>query len=325
MIREQDLHLALLRASLGTLAQHDPNLSRLRFQLPEGPVRPLLPSLPEHGSSTSETPLNNGFDDILLGTTMKMTYNISWPLDLFLDQADLTIYAELFAFLSSLRHVQTRIHTCWTSLSNAQRIRRRWTGLDEGGTADSEARKGLLRCGWGVVKLMGWFLDVLLEYLMIDVVESEYRKFKALLRTRDTVPGSSSIRTLRSLQSADLPSSSTLGSFKPSLSKEDIGTSDSTRQLDFTTLRSLHTTYLQRLISGSLLTNPLVTVTIRKIIEVCERFMALVERWGGDVLPALLFEGSIASGSDNSVGELVRERSELVQEIDKVRRVSVNK
>ncbi len=45
MIREQDLNLALLRASLGTTAQHDPSLSHLRFSMPAGPLRPLLPSL----------------------------------------------------------------------------------------------------------------------------------------------------------------------------------------------------------------------------------------------------------------------------------------
>ena len=45
MIREQDLRLALLRASLGTTAQHDPSLTRLSFQLPTGPLRPLLPSI----------------------------------------------------------------------------------------------------------------------------------------------------------------------------------------------------------------------------------------------------------------------------------------
>jgi len=50
------------------------------------------------------------------------------------------------------------------------------------------------------------------------------------------------------------------------------------------------------------------------ILEVCERFVAHVERWGGDVLPALLFEGSLAGG--DRVGELVRERRLIVAEIN---------
>ncbi|KAH8120084.1 Spc98 family-domain-containing protein [Phellopilus nigrolimitatus] len=313
IIREQDLHLALLRASLGTTAQYDPNLSRLRFQLPTGPVRPLLPSYAEHSVPTLSSSRNvteqTRFDDILLGTPLKMTYGISWPLDLFLHTSDLTTYADLFSFLSSLRHVHTRIHTCWTSLSNAQRARRRWTGLDEGGTADLEARKELLRCGWGVVRLMGWFMDVLLGYMMIDVVETEFQRLKALLKSKET--------TARSRSSSMLHPSSSVASqnITASASKDSIG-STSSQNLDFTTLRILHTTYLEHLLSASLLTQPALTATIRSIFEVCEQFMGLVERWGGDVLPALLIEGSIAGGGSDSVGRLVKERQEIVKDID---------
>jgi len=44
--------------------------------------------------------------------------------------------------------------------------------------------------------------------------------------------------------------------------------------------------------------------------------VAQVERWGGDVLPALLFEGSLAAG-DNKVGVMVQERLQVVSEINK--------
>ena len=188
MIREQDLNLALLRASLGTTAQHDPSLSHLRFHLPSGPIRPLLPSLatvnPKNTSlfGTSNPTDSMQFDDLLLGTHLNLTYSVSWPLDLFLHPSDLQIYAALFSYLSSLRKTHTRIHTCWTSLSNAQRARRRWTGLGEGGTVeDLEVWRGLLRCGWGVVRDMGWFLDTLLGYVMTHVVDVEFRRLKDLL------------------------------------------------------------------------------------------------------------------------------------------------
>ena len=104
MIREQDLHLALLRSSLGTTAQHDPSLSHLRFQLPSGPLRPLLPSLAHTGPmrdlSTSLAAAGHeptAFDDLLLGTPLVLNYSVSWPLDLFLHTSDLHIYATLFA------------------------------------------------------------------------------------------------------------------------------------------------------------------------------------------------------------------------------------
>ena len=294
LIREQDLNLALLRASLGTTAQHDPSLLHLKFQMPSGPIRPLLPSLGDKvlsSSTTSNAGEMTSFDDLLLGTTLVLTYNVAWPLDLFLHPSDLQIYSAMFNYLSSLRKTHTRIHTCWTSLSNAQRARRRWTGLGEGGTTeDLEARKQLLRCGWGVVRDMGWFLDCLLGYVMVDVVDVEFRRFRELLNK----PGRAQ-----------------------SGGGADAGTNADRTYLDFTTLRNLHSTYLERLVTGCLLSHPTLTAILRPIFEVCERFVAQVERWGGDVLPALLFEGSLAGG-DDKVGVMVQERLDVVSEINKV-------
>ncbi|KAI0697591.1 gamma-tubulin complex component protein [Cytidiella melzeri] len=188
MIREQDMHLALLRASLGTTAQHDPSLSHLRFKLPSGPLRPLLPSLAatqphrDAASLSAAATEITAFDDLLLGTPLVLNYTVAWPLDLFLHASDLQVYAALFSYLSALRKSHTRIHTCWASISNAQRARRRWTGLGEGGTVeDLEVRSELLRCGWGVVRAMTWFLGTVLEYVMTDVIDVEFRRLKNLL------------------------------------------------------------------------------------------------------------------------------------------------
>ncbi|EIW87008.1 gamma-tubulin ring complex protein [Coniophora puteana RWD-64-598 SS2] len=306
LIREQDLNLAVLRASLGTTAQHDSALLLLHFQLPSGPLRPLLPSLSSDPQALSSSTTNNQaemvtFDDLVLGTPLILSYAISWPLDLFLYAVDLQIYSALFNYLSSLRRTHIRIHGCWTSLSNAQRARRRWTGLGEGGTAeDLNRRKELLRCGWSVVRDMGWFLDTLLGYVMIDVVDVEHRRLKDLLRK--PYAGSESIRN-RQRSGSSHPYSDEKATTSPSY-------------LDFTTLRNIHTTYLERLVTGCLLSNPALTAIIRPIFQVCDRFVAQVERWGGDILPALLFEGSLGSGDD--VGTMVRERFETVTEINKV-------
>lgn len=307
MIKEQDLNLALLRASLGTTAQHDPSLLHLKFQMPSGPIRPLLPSLSDKAlisSTTSNVGEPTFFDDLVLGTTLVLTYNVAWPLDLFLHPSDLEIYSALFNYLSSLRKTHTRIHTCWTSLSNAQRARRRWTGLGEGGTTeDLEVRKQLLRCGWGVVRDMGWFLDSLFGYIMVDVIDVEFRQFRELLSGHQRARSESVGRTG--------------GGVPHGGGSVDAGTNTDRTYLDFTTLRNLHTTYLERLATGCLLSHATLAAILRPILEVCERFVAQVERWGGDVLPALLFEGSLAAG-DNKVGVMVQERLQVVSEINKV-------
>lgn len=300
MIREQDLNLALLRASLGTTAQHDPSLSRIRFLLPSGPLRPLLPSLttsPPAASTTGSPEADPSlFNSHLLGTPLTLSYTIAWPLDLFLEQADLDAYASLFALLSSLRKTHTRVHSCWISLSNAQRARRRWTGLGEGGTKeDLEVRARLLRCGWGIIRDMGWFLDMLLGYVMMDVVDVEFQKLRELLSNERKLDGSVGNVVGKSATNGENQS-----------------------YLDFTTLRAIHTSYLDRLLTGCLLTNGSLTAVLKPILEMCERFVAQVERWGGDVLPALLFEGSLNEG-EGEVGIMVKERWHVVAEFDQVR------
>ena len=319
MIRDQDLNLALLRASLGTTAQYDPSLSHLRFELPSGPLRPLLPSLSDPrnlalsvgGDNVTETT----FNDIVLGTALNMLYSVEWPLDMFLQPTDLQIYGTLFAFLSSLRKTHTRMHTCWATLSNAQRARRRWTGLGEGGTTeDLAARQALLRCGWGLVREMNWFLDNLLSYVMTDVIDSEFSRLKKQL----SPDGESKMQNPESTggQSADPSSPKGFGPAEHAEAGAEPATAPGT-SLDFTTLQNIHSTYLERLLIGCLLTNPVLAATLRPIFELCEQLVAQVERWGGDVLPALLFEGSMSGGTDG-VGKMVRERWSVVSEINEV-------
>jgi hypothetical protein len=302
---------------MGTTAQYDPSLSHLRFEMPSGPLRPLLPSLSDPrnlalsvgGDNVAETT----FNDIVLGTALNMLYSVEWPLDMFLQPTDLQIYGTLFSFLSSLRRTHTRMHACWATLSNSQRARRRWTGLGEGGTTeDLAARHALLRCGWGLVREMNWFLDNLLSYVMTDVIDSEFRRLKKQL----SPDGESKAQNPETTggQSAE-PSNPKAAEhaeagIEPAMAP---GTS-----LDFTTLQSIHNTYLERLLTGCLLTNPVLAATLRPIFELCEQLVAQVERWGGDVLPALLFEGSMSGGADE-VGKMVRERWSVVSEINEVR------
>ncbi|KAF8665413.1 hypothetical protein AX16_000432 [Volvariella volvacea WC 439] len=323
MIREQDLNHALLRASLGTSAQHDPSISHLRFTLPMGPLRPLLPSLTTDTPHIPTAQPPSGlldpslFHSHLLGTPLNLTYLVSWPLDLFLHASDLVVYGNLFCYLSALRKTHTRVHNCWTSLSNAQRARRRWTGLGEGGTAeDLEARQRLLRCGWGIVRDMTWFLDTILGYLMTDVVDVEYRRLRELLG-KGTGPGAK----LESTSKDGFFSTHSLPTVPSQLKPSGSGASNmASSHLDFTTLRAIHATYLDRILTGCLLTNPGLTSVIRPILDLCERFVGQVERWGGDILPALLFEGSIREGGGEEIGSMVRQRWAVVAEINQTLR-----
>ncbi|KAG8930373.1 hypothetical protein FRC02_004290 [Tulasnella sp. 418] len=331
VIREQDLSLALLRSSLGTNAQHDASLSKLKFTLPSGPIRTLLPGLGMSLNRSVHQPSISPFADLLLGTPLVLTYQLSWPLDLFLVPSDLQAYSHLFSYFSAIRRAQHLTLECWTSLSNAQRSRRRWTGQDEGGTADVEARKRLLRCGWGVLRQLLWFLDTLWSYLVTDVVSAQYEKFKEDIWPSTNLepkitPSGASVTSRKDSQSGTVrptTPSEAGGTARPlsSMSHHTTTYGHSNQRnkpktpLDFTTLRALHSRYLNNLLVGSLLANPTCSTIIRTILDVCDQFVGQLERWGGDVLPALLFEGSITDHGSN-VGEMVKERMVIVQDIN---------
>lgn len=365
VIREQDLALALLRASLGTSAQHDPSLSKLKFVLPTGPLRPLLPSLDANPDvsvvSVRSIAAESNFTTNLLGTALELTYALSWPLDLFLTSADLQLYTHLFAYFSAIRHTHHRVMNCWTNLSNSQRARRRWARIGDGGEqSEGAVRRDLLRCGWGVVREMMWFLDALWGYICIDVVEEQYHALKTSLRSsaggkgkgRRRSGSASSVKsdphappdtdgeeeepdalstdgrrsrvdTVRPRRTSFGAASATAaGVTRPRWSTVGphvdggggrSGTHTSST-LDFATLRTLHSAYLYALNTGSLLGNVECAGTIKAVMELCDVFVAAVERWGGDILPGLLGEGSLG----DSDTRILRERSKVVQDVNEV-------
>lgn len=180
IIREQDINLALLRASVGTSSSTDPALEQLRFVLEKGPLRPFLPPVASTSSLSASTTLRPSpvslpptsaalklFSSHLLGTPLTLTSTLSWPLDLFLTPPALLAYSSIFAYLTALRRTHTRVLGCWLSLSGAQRTRMKWTGVGEGG---EEGRKKVARLGWGVVRLMVWFLDSIMSHFQVRLV-----------------------------------------------------------------------------------------------------------------------------------------------------------
>jgi hypothetical protein len=150
---------------------------------------------------------------------------------------------------------------------------------------------------------------------MMDVVDVEFGKLKELLSQRKSASGDSAVAKPVPLETGGRSSQQ---ESKISAQNNLVSHASTSNALDFTTLRGIHTTYLDRLLTGCLLTNSALTSTLRPILDVCERFVAQIERWGGDVLPALLFEGSL-KGGDEKVGTMVKERWGVVAEINEVR------
>lgn len=73
----------------------------------------------------------------------------------------------------------------------------------------------------------------------------------------------------------------------------------------------MHSHHLTFLREGLLIADTSTAILVRDILDVCRRFTSLVDRWGGDVLPEMLAEGS----AGEQLGQLISERETAVGEI----------
>jgi hypothetical protein len=135
---------------------------------------------------------------------------------------------------------------------------------------------------------------------MVDVIDVEWRRLKLLLAGKDPEVQNSGGHRSR------------IGTIGPAAGH------NSSHHLDFTTLRTIHHDYLERIIVGTLLSNQPLTAIIRTLLQLCDQFVSQIGRWGGDVLPELLIEGSINNAENERVGVMVRERLSVVSEINHV-------
>lgn len=289
------------------------------------------------------------FSSSLLGTPLILTTTVTWPLDLFISPQALSAYSDIQAYLTALRHTHLSVLSCWTALSAAQRQRRKWTGVTEGGTDEEvEARRRLGRAAWGTIRLMLFFIDQLQSHFMTDIIDVQHKRLLEQLGLETVLPapvlgGSLRGSSLRgSISVRQTPTATKIRTAIPTPVTEsgerreagspfsdtysmpcDGQTLRSNRvpptpnkaqgvYLDFLTLRQLHTLHLSFLREGLLIADFNLATVIRDILDTCRRFTGLVERWGGDVLPELLMEGI----NGEEVGKMVKERAQAVQQIN---------
>ncbi|WRT69549.1 uncharacterized protein IL334_006536 [Kwoniella shivajii] len=347
VIREQDLDLALLRASVGTSAEHDRSIENLKFKLERGPLRALVPSSthstrhPQSDLEGKKSHVYRLFSSALLGTPISMITSLTWPLDLFLSPKSISIYSDINSYLLSIRDTHLKMTDTWSSLSNSQRRRRKWTGNNEGGSLDNEiqSRKQLIRSSWGLIRLMTWFINSLLGHFM-DIIEVQHRhllkqididegtkegltsstrgSLRGSINTKGSTPATRRGTSSNKDEGLNLPHSPLSEShthtqtvWEERTNKSNKAPPTPTKQnnyLDFLTLRQIHSRHLTFLLEALLLSDPSIAALVRDILETCKRFTGLVERWGGDVLPSLLEE----SGSS----EMIHERTSLIGEVN---------
>lgn len=208
-ISHTDLELALQRATVGTEAENTSQLDNCSIVMPqiyharrtEGDWKP------KEDTSIS---LPIRFDDIALtGVPFSLKYQTPFPVDLILMPSEIRVYSELFSYLLAIHSVRSQLCESWMSLSKAQRARRRFTGVNEGGTDTVEevARRNLLRMAYGIAREGLWFLEVLSGHFQTDVIDVQYTKLiHQLHRLRvdpESVPDVEMVSSNTSLRTED--------------------------------------------------------------------------------------------------------------------------
>ncbi|RXK35412.1 hypothetical protein M231_07316 [Tremella mesenterica] len=338
VIKDQDLSHCLTKASISTLAEYDKFLDKLHLHLPQGPIRPLMSVIPISNSIPnpylSEIPIRDLFSTFPLGSPLILETRVSWPLDLFLSPSSMNNYTDIHTYLFAFRETHMKVLECWTFVSSSQRQRRKWTGTTEGGSPlEAKERQQLVRSAWGVLRIMLFFLDQMLGHFLVDIIDVQHRQLLSQLEGISSHKTSSETGSLRGsmtrprspIDRRNTPTTSSPdpmgrpgspGSFHTQWERGSTSRAPptpgkpQTTHLDFLTLRQMHSRHLAFLREGLLIADRTSAALIRDILMSCRRFTALVDRWGGDVLPELLVEGSA-----EEVTKLLKERQMAVQEV----------
>lgn len=130
-IRDHDLGGMLKKAAQDTPAQNDTALTSFEFRI-------VKPAQKLTGSEQDQPPTFGMFDDQLLGIPVRLTYTLSWPLDLFLTIEDLDQYSDVFAFLMTIRKSQVRLQQAWIEIKS---LTQRLTNRRRGGDARAYGRR----------------------------------------------------------------------------------------------------------------------------------------------------------------------------------------
>ncbi|WWC65984.1 uncharacterized protein I303_108606 [Kwoniella dejecticola CBS 10117] len=343
VIREQDLDLALLRASVGTSAENDKFLDSLKFKMEKGPLRaiPTQANAPrshlshdDRDQGQEQSHIHKLFSPAVLGTPINLTISISWPLDLFLSPKSTGIYSDIHSYLFALRDTQLRLSNSWVSLTSSHKQIR--TSHPFQSVSGDDEIKRLERWCWGLYRIMNWFISELLGHFMdiIDIQHTHLLKKLKLSVTNETtshgLSGSISRSSLRgSTTATSLGRSANANTTKaldhtPATPRSPLSESHTWKErtarsnrapptpnknernyLDFLTLRSIHSQHLSFLLEALLLSDPSISSLIRDILETCKSFTALTERWNGALVPI-------------SVAEQEQEQDQLLERIDQI-------
>ncbi|KAF7731944.1 Gamma-tubulin complex component 4 [Apophysomyces ossiformis] len=186
------------------------------------------------------------FADLLISDVRCiLTYDMHWPIDLFLSQDDLAHYIELWCFLIALKTVQVSLSKLWKILRGGST--QKLSGENNG---DGYRERAV----WRLRSHMLFWVDALWNHIQANVISDHYRQ---LLETiAPSFEGANGAKLKRR--------------------------SFITKALDFEEMQAAHDTYLQHILRGCLLSSSNCAETVYDILHVCMNFCTFVEHIAND-------------------------------------------
>ncbi|KAJ3131753.1 Gamma-tubulin complex component 4 [Physocladia obscura] len=277
VVTEQDLSqlAASVSQSLGssgdTFTTENSTFRNLRFKKVKTP-----------SSSTSL------YATALIGTPVRIEYNVRWPLDLILTDRDLDKYNEIMAFLIYLKRTQLRLQRLWMNCGLGVATGARKGSNSEGAKGNNTSKKNFIAKIWNIRAVMMFFVDSLWAYVQMDVLASEYHKLQFTI----TAPASELLEHVAS------------------------STVSPTHSGDFDSIQRAHTEFLDASLRGCFCETDdsgggsgmkkFVGSTLKNCLVTCEGFTGFVER--------TINSGGMSDGGWNGA---VEEARKLKEEFDR--------
>ncbi|KAG0202398.1 Gamma-tubulin complex component 4 [Mortierella sp. GBA30] len=256
-IRDHDLGGMLSKAAQNTSAQDDPALQSFELRL-------LKRSKAQEGAKGSSDSATTGmFDDQHLGIPIRLWYTLTWPLDFFLTNDDIEHYADVFAFLLTVRKAQVKLQQAWIevkTMTQQLNSRRRGRGARaysqrikgaENDHADYEQETEMLKYIAVIRSDMIFVVDCLWTYLQTDVIGPTYDSLLQNIITQDT----------------DQRHTGDINSSSPLISAHT-----------FDTIHSSHAEALYEIRRACFLTSTTLSSTIKSILAGAEIFCGILGR-----------------------------------------------
>ncbi|KAI8637846.1 Spc98 family-domain-containing protein [Parasitella parasitica] len=220
IFRHQELNALLGKASIGTAAEDQ--LQGFKLLLQE--------------EQTKKYP----FADLLLLVDLRMvlTFDLEWPIDLFLSKSDLKNYSHLWSFLISLKNTQMSLGSLYQLLRCRQ---------DDAGPVGAYHE----RMVWRTRTLMLFWVDTMWNHVQSQVIDVHYQKLTSSTSTSTSTSSEPTATRRKAWQS------------KP--------------KLDFDEIQAAHEHFLRDTMRGCLLMSSDCVATMHDMLQSCLEFCDLME------------------------------------------------